>query len=147
MPTPWRDRVWQEFRAGNLTRAARDVLLVLRTYRSAGGTAWPSHAALADRVRCGARTVRRALAAAQRLGLVDWCERRVRSGWRWLRTSNLYRFLLPETPVATGGHRGREGENKKKKGALENWLLEVSRLPDLLAARRVAMAQRLAGAT
>jgi hypothetical protein len=25
----WSDRVWQEFRAGNLTRAYRDVLLTL----------------------------------------------------------------------------------------------------------------------
>lgn len=26
------------------------------------------------------------------LGLVSWTERRVRAGWRWLRTSNAYRF-------------------------------------------------------
>ena len=37
MPTPWTTRIWQEFRAGNLTRAARDVLLTLHTYRGTGG--------------------------------------------------------------------------------------------------------------
>jgi len=37
MPASWTDRVWLEFRAGNLTRAYRDVLLTLRTYRGHGG--------------------------------------------------------------------------------------------------------------
>ena len=48
-PTPWTSRVWTEFHAGNLTRAARDVLLTLRTYRGYGGLICPGHAALADR--------------------------------------------------------------------------------------------------
>ena len=50
-PTPWTSRIWQEFRAGNLTRAGRDVLLTLRTYRGHGGLICPSHATLADRAR------------------------------------------------------------------------------------------------
>jgi hypothetical protein len=37
----WRSRVWQAFRAGNLTRAARDALLTLATFR--GTVAWPTH--------------------------------------------------------------------------------------------------------
>jgi Helix-turn-helix domain len=74
MPTPWTTRVWQEYRAGNLTRAARDVLLTLHAYRGHGGAAWPSHATLADRARCCAKTVGRALAQAQGLGLVSWVE-------------------------------------------------------------------------
>ena len=93
MPTPWTTRIWQEYRAGNLTRAARDVLLTLHTYRGPGGVAWPSHATLAQRAKCSTRTVLRALAQGRNLGLVSWSFRRVRQGWRWLQSSNLYRFL------------------------------------------------------
>ena len=92
----WTARVWLEYRAGNLTRA-RDVLLTLHTFRGTGGG--PSHATLADRSRCCTRTVARALAQAQVLGLVSWAERRVRAGWRWLQSSNLYRFAVPIGPT------------------------------------------------
>jgi Helix-turn-helix domain len=68
------------------------VLLTLHTFRGQGSAAWPSHATLAERARCCTRTVQRALQHAQHLGLVSWAERRVRAGWRWLRTSNLDRF-------------------------------------------------------
>src|SRR5271165_1097990 len=112
----WTARVWAEFRAGNLTRAARDVLLTLHTYRAAGGCAWPSHQTIADRAKCCVRTVQDALRAARGLGLIVWTERRARSGWRWLRTSNLYRFLAPAGPVSpsrsTTGKRCR-GPGKK----------------------------------
>ena len=84
---PWRDRVWQEFRAGNLTRAYRDVLLTLASFRGAGGLICPAHATLAERAGCSVSTVRRALAQAFLLGLVSWTERRIHAGWRWLRTS------------------------------------------------------------
>ena len=40
--------------------------------------------------------------AGQSLDLVSWTERRVRAGWRWLRTSNLYRLVTPCSPVAPG---------------------------------------------
>ena len=65
--------IWQEFRAGNLTRAARDVLLTLHGYRSTGGIAWPSHATLAGRCECSVRTVQRALLAGKtlRVGCLD----------------------------------------------------------------------------
>ena len=66
--SPWTARVWQEYRAGNLTRAYRDVLLTLRTFRGHGGHCWPSHATLADRAECCTRTVQRALTQAQRPG-------------------------------------------------------------------------------
>jgi len=83
----WIDRVWREYRVRNLTRAYRDVLLTLHSYRGTGGTCTPAHATLAERVGCSVRTVQRALQQAQRLDLVHWTERRVRLGWRWLRTS------------------------------------------------------------
>jgi hypothetical protein len=155
MPTPWITRIWQEYRAGNLTRAHRDVLLTLHTFRGTGGTAWPSHATLADRARCCVRTVQRALQQAQHLGLVSWAERRVRAAWRWLRTSNLYRFAVPQGAVRQLPQRGRvpvtltdsvagEGRGSKKEAAHE-WLRGGGEgCPDLLLARRLAMAERFA---
>ena len=107
-PQPtWTARVWAEFRARNLTRTERDVLLTLRTFRAPGGGCWPSHATLAERTRCSVRTVIRALAAARTLGLVDWTERRVRRGWRWLRTSNLYRLTTPAGRVVSAARLSR----------------------------------------
>ena len=93
---PWTARVWAEFRAGNLTRSSRDVMLTLRTFRGLGGLCTPSHATLANRAKCSVRTVQRALRQADYLGLVRWAERRVRAAWRWLRTSNRYLFEIPK---------------------------------------------------
>jgi hypothetical protein len=132
---PWRDRVWKEFRAGNLTRAYRDVLLTLATFRGAGGLICPAHATLAERAGCSVSTVRRALAQASQLDLVSWMERRVRAGWRWLCTSNAYRLAVPGTSVQRGmrpawprrrtnGQCDGEGENLKK----EATVLAVKRL-------------------
>jgi hypothetical protein len=151
---PWRDRVWKEFHAGNLTRAYRDVLLTLATFRGAGGLICPAHATLAERASCSVSTVRRALAQAFRLALVSWTERRIRAGWRWLRTSNAYRLAVPDGPVRrrmrpawprrrTTGQYDGEGENLKKKEALSEMLRAAAALPDLLALRRATMAARL----
>jgi DNA-binding transcriptional MocR family regulator len=156
---PWTARVWQEFRAGNLTRSARDILLTLRTYRGPGGLICPSHATLADRAKCSVRSVQRALQQADHLGLVRWAERRVRAAWRWLRTSNRYWLTTPESPVTAGlkqrrpkpvrpvdsttGQLARGGESSSKKEALRALLAEAARMPDLLAMRRQAMAQQL----
>jgi hypothetical protein len=161
-PTPsWTCRVWQEFHADNLTRDCRDVLLTLRTFRGPRGAAWPSHATLALRAKCCVRTVQRALAAARDLGLVVWSERRVRAGWRWLRSSNLYRFLRPERPVeslqrrprATTGLQGRGGESEVKKAAHESskaalaeMLRAAAAAPDLLKARREQFERQRIGA-
>ena len=149
----WIARIWQEYRAGNMTRAARDVLLTLHTFRSSGGVAWPSHATLADRAKCCVRTVARALAQAQTLGLVSWAERRFRAGWRWLQSSNLYRFLVPsgptlevlrqpkrpraaQTDIPAGEGRGSNQE------VLEAILRAAAAAPDLLLARRLVMEGR-----
>jgi hypothetical protein len=157
MPADWTARVWQEFRARNLTRAYRDVLLTLRTFRGTGGTCTPSHATLADRAGCSVRTVQRALHQAADLDLVAWAERRVRAGWRWLRTSNAYRLVRPATPVqsglrrllrrrpATTGQDGRGGESPSKKAQLTAIMAEAARLPDLLAARRRVIQEGLLG--
>jgi hypothetical protein len=162
----WINRIWLEYRAGNLTRAARDVLLTLHTFRGTGGAAWPSHATLADRARCCTRTVQRALAQAQCLGLVSWAERRVRAGWRWLRSSNLYRFVVSDLPVTAGSlpsvttapcrkppvlaHAAQTdsvaGEGRvRKQEALDEMLRAAAAAPDLLLRRRLVIEGRRNG--
>jgi hypothetical protein len=151
VPCSWTARVWAEWRVNNLTRAFRDVLLTLATYRGAGGIAHPSHETLASRVGCCVRTVQRALQAARDLDLVRWTERRVRAGWRWLRTSNAYRLAVPTRDIEPGsrpcrsttGQKGRGGERLKKEGAgqgrkaaWEAMRQAAAALPDLLAMRR-----------
>ena len=146
----WTTRIWREFRAGNLTRAWRDALLTLHTYRGTGGLCIPSHATLAERAKVGVRTVARALAAARDLGLVNWTERRIRRGWRWLRTSNAYRLTRPAGDVqpaarpafprhATTCQRGGGEESQTKKGLLNEMLSAAAVLPDLLAMRRASI--------
>ena len=160
-PCQWTARVWLEFHADNLTRASRDVLLTLRTYRGHGGQIMPAHATLADRAGCCVRTVQRALHQAQRLGLVSWIERRVKAAWRWLRTSNSYTLDVPAEAVRAGlrpawpcrrtnGQNDRGGESRRKqdagnsrKAALLSLTRSAARMPDLLAMRRQVMRDRL----
>jgi hypothetical protein len=152
-PSPWRDRVWKEFRVGNLTRGYRDVLLTLATFRGAGGLICPAHATLAQRAGCSVSTVQRALAMASRIGLVSWSERRVRAGWRWLQTSNAYRLDVPDGPVqpgmrpawprrSTAGQCDRGGEGIRKE-AWDEMRRASASLPDLLAMRRAVIESRL----
>jgi hypothetical protein len=145
--------VWREFGAGDLTRASRDVLLTLKTYSSGRGEdCWPAHATLAERCKCSIRAVQRALAQARLLDLVSWSERRFKAGWRWLRTSNLYRLIVPSAPVAAGmrarrttGHLELGGEIQKeeaaqecKKTVLVGMMESAGKLPNLLIARQKA---------
>jgi hypothetical protein len=119
--TEWTKRVWAEFRAGNLTRAWRDVLLTLATFRGRGGTICPAHQTVADRASLKAsKTVERALHAARDLGLVEWSERRFRRGWRWLRTSNLYRLIVPDAVVEPGLRWLRRRTNRPAVGGGES---------------------------
>jgi hypothetical protein len=119
----WTARIWQEFKAGNLTRAWRDALLTLATFRGRGGIICPSHKTVADRANMASKTVERAVRAARDLGLVDWTERRVKRGWRWLRSSNLYRLIVPGEPLQIGLRRPRRtnrppverGESKEER--------------------------------
>jgi hypothetical protein len=143
----WTDRIWREYRAGNITRSYRDVLLTLHSYRGKGGRCWPAYATIAERAVCGIRTVARAIQHARLLGLLDWQERRRQSGWRLVRSSNWYQFLQPNQPVASGMRPiwpsrrtecqpGAVVPEKEKQDALGRWLAAAEAMPDLLAARR-----------
>ena len=114
----WLTRVKREHAAGNLTHAARLVLEQLDGYFGRRREAWPSHATLAERTGCCVKTVQRALQAARDLGLVRWTERRVRAAWRSLRTSNVYRLLLPEGPVQSRAEASFTTTGQKARGAV-----------------------------
>src|SRR3954469_42956 len=105
--TTWCGYVRRAHRDGHLTRAWRDVLIELHAYRGAGGIAWPAHSSLAERAECCVRTVQRALEAARELGLVSWTARRLRAGWRSLRSSNAYRLQRPQEPLEAAPGRRR----------------------------------------
>ena len=91
----WTPAVWTQFRAGNLTRAFRDVLLTLRTFDGRGGL-YPSHATLAARATCAVRTVQEALRQGRTLGLVSWHSGASR------RTSNRYVLTIPKAGDDSG---------------------------------------------
>lgn len=140
MSPTWFHRIEQEYRAGNLTAKWFLVLRQLGFYCGKRGEAWPSHDTLAERAGCSTRTVQRALQRARDLGLISWVERRVRSGWRWLRTSNVYRLLMPRD---TTGQKVRREERTKEKGAakrdtagLTEMLRAAMRLPSLAEIRQ-----------
>jgi hypothetical protein len=154
LSSPWTECVWRAFRAGNLTRTCRDVLLTLHHYRDGGLV--PSHRTLAGRAKCSVKSVQRALQTARSLGLVDWVGRRVRALWRSLQASNAYRLLMPESAptgvkvnaLRTDGQNARGLEEKEKtrpreaQTALAELMRAAAKAPDLLAARREAWAAR-----
>ena len=157
MPDAWNARVDREHEADNLTRAYRDVLHALPSFRGHGGEIFPSQASLAARAHCSERTVRRAIAMAVTLGLVVVLPRRRWLRGRYVRTSNRYVIGVPDRAVVPGqrppwprrastGQIGRGEIQVSKKEALEAMLLAAAAAPDLLAARRKTMEARLAGA-
>ena len=136
----WTPAVWTQFRAGNLTRVFRDVLLTLQTFDGGGGL-YPSHATLASRSACAVRTVQEALRQGRALGLVSWHSGAAR------RTSNRYVLTVPKAAAEVGtrlsraafrlarkvaavaralvGKRRQEGEQKNNPGSagqgLRSW--------------------------
>ena len=91
----WSRCVWLAYEAGDLTRAMKDVAAALHSFRCAGGTAWPSYATVAAKARCSVRSTCYAIRQLADLGLLVVLPRRVRAGWRSLRTSNRYAFRTP----------------------------------------------------
>jgi hypothetical protein len=139
---PWISRIWREFEAGNLTRAARDVLRELGRFRHCAFGLVPSHALLAARARCNVRTVQRALETARNLGLVDWAHRHIKAGWRKLRTSNRYQLLVPTKLVRTNRQKVRGVTYVKKTRGIEAVLAAAAGGIDLLKRRREQMEAR-----
>ena len=104
----WLARAELERRAGRLTALHVVVAHALLRRLGESGQCDPAHATLATDAGAGERTVRRALAALQAVGLLTWEQRLVRKPWpaggpgatRAEQTSNAYALLLPGVPVA-----------------------------------------------
>jgi hypothetical protein len=127
--TTWCGYVRRAHRDGHLTRHYRDVLLELHGYRGTGGIAWPAHATLAERAECCVRTVQRALEAARDLGLVSWSARRLRAGWRLLRSSNAYRLQRPQEPLEAVPGRRRPYVRLARQGSVRAVLAALGASP------------------
>jgi hypothetical protein len=149
----WFSRLKREYEAGNLPAKQYLVLCELGRFDRCRLGIFPSHRTLAARTRCCVRTVRNALQAARRLGLVEWAATRARAAWRSLQGPNRYVLKLPAGAVQwaqrTAGKFCRRDTNDPKKPAQERsssairTMLEAARaLPDLLKARREAMETR-----
>jgi hypothetical protein len=115
----------------------------------------PSHAAIAERACCSERTVRRALARFDALGLLRWQRRLVRQpgAWRAEQTSNAYelvpdgRPITPRAPVVQGSLRlhcgGQVGRENHFVGITEAAVSPITDPDrDLLATRRAVMETR-----
>jgi hypothetical protein len=144
----WRGRITWLFHLGQITRASRDVGHAMADFLGADGRLDPSHARpIARRAHASPRTVRTALACLSRLGAVSWVRRLVWVGDRAAQTSNAY-TLLTGSAVSDGNCCPRiRRKNLVKRceqdtGALTELIHWASALPDLLLARRAALAAR-----
>ncbi|WP_062454340.1 helix-turn-helix domain-containing protein [Gluconobacter oxydans] len=77
------------FRAGQISRTAKDVLLVIaRSIRPA------SYESLAKAAKCSRRSVAYAIQQAEQLGILHRSHHRIRRGRRWMNGCNGYRFIM-----------------------------------------------------
>jgi hypothetical protein len=141
--TTFTDAVWRAFRARHLTPLHRDVLLRLATFRGRGGLIFPSHATVATRARCSARTVQRALDAARDLGLVTWRAVWRRVGWSSRRTANVYTLGSPMIADAGQNARGVLRTENPLILLVDDQPMDHAAARDALARRRAAMEERL----
>ena len=136
----WRRRVDAECVAGNLTAARKDALKAMLRFVGDAGL-FPSDATIAAVVGCCARTVRRARADAQRLGLLTWEHTRKLVDGRWRQGPNHYAVQVPTRPVCPGGQRvprGSKEVSKRPTGAL-TMALQLS--PEQVQAAREGLAR------
>ena len=94
----WKARIEFLRLAGQITDGFAQVGLALLKRLGQDGRCDPSHATLADYSGESVSTVKRALEAFRRCGMVSWARRILRDGWRAVQTSNAYMLTLGETP-------------------------------------------------
>src|SRR3954464_13698328 len=93
----WKARVEIHRRAGRITDGHSYVALALLKRLGTDGRCDPSHQTLADDSGESVDTVKRALKALHRLGMIDWLGRVCRGGRRGWQQSNSS-LLLPAPP-------------------------------------------------
>ena len=143
-------RIGDEFGAGWLTRAAKDVALAIARLNFVGETT-PTVARIALEAVCSARTVRRARATLQARGILGVTSTYEIVDDRAQQRANRYSLAVPDEPVTPkprlcrGGPRVRPSEGRKKERGLGRWLDEANRgQGDLLVPARALMDARLA---
>src|SRR6266508_1643460 len=89
----WRNAVRD---AECLDSSAKLILLMLSTYMDASGLAWPAKTTLAGKARISARTVDRAISAAELAGFLN-----VTHATGYKRAGNKYRATIPNSVTGT----------------------------------------------
>lgn len=84
-----RSLILNTFRAGQITRTMKDVLLIM-----AARSRPASYECLANAAGCSRRMVAYAIAQAEALGILERVHHRVRRGHRWMNGKNSYRFIM-----------------------------------------------------
>ncbi|MBY4640608.1 hypothetical protein K6L44_11545 [Gluconacetobacter entanii] len=84
-----RSLILNTFRAGQITRAMKDVLLIM-----AARSRPASYEGLANAAGCSRRMVAYAIAQAEALGILERVHHRIRRGHRWMNGKNSYRFIM-----------------------------------------------------
>lgn len=89
MTTAIQTSILNTFRAGQISRTAKDVLLIIaRSGRPA------SYESLAKAAKCSRRSVAYAIQQAEQLGILCRSHNRIRRGRRWMNGCNGYRFIM-----------------------------------------------------
>lgn len=89
MTTAIQTAILNTFRAGQISRTAKDVLLIIaRSIRPA------SYESLARAAKCSRRSVAYAIQQAEQLGILCRSHNRIRRGRRWMNGCNGYRFIM-----------------------------------------------------
>lgn len=89
-----KQRILSLFRNKNISGSCKDVLMCLTGYIGKGGYAFPSVRTLAERTGWSIRTIIRAIQQGQSCGILSKTQRRSFKGGRFVRASNLYRFIV-----------------------------------------------------
>lgn len=136
MTTAIQTAILNTFRAGQISRTAKDVLLII-----ASSIRPASYESLAKAAKCSRRSVAYAIQQAEQLGILRRTHHRVRRGRRWMNGCNGYRFImkaLTETlafpwsrsqckPCTTGN------EDKKNNGWMPHSFDEYRRICERMA--------------
>lgn len=89
MASPVITTILNTFRAGQITRTMKDVLLIMASRHKPA-----SYEAIAHATGCSRRMVAYTLSQAEALGLLERVHHRIRRGGRWMNGKNTYRFVM-----------------------------------------------------
>lgn len=84
-----RSIILNTFKAGNITRTAKDVLLVIARHHRP-----MSFETIAKIAGCSRRSVAYAVQQGETLGILERAQRYTRRGRMWLKAANAYRFTM-----------------------------------------------------